>query len=285
MNWHLRDRILNLNGPPLVMGIVNVTPDSFSDGGRFATTDAAIAHGLKLAAEGADVLDIGGESTRPGAEPVPLDEELRRVVPVVKALAGEVSIPLSVDTSKADVARRALEAGAHIVNDVTALAGASEMAAVARDTGAGIVLMHMQGTPMTMQLAPHYDDVIAELTLFFKNRLQDAANRGIGLDHIIIDPGIGFGKKGQHNLEILARLAEFQVLERPVLLGVSRKAFIGKILERPAGDRLAGSLAAVLYAQSKNAVQIVRVHDVRETKDAVTVFAAIQQQGSVANCK
>jgi dihydropteroate synthase len=278
LEWHLRDRILKLDRPPLIMGIVNVTPDSFSDGGRFATTEAAVAHGLELAAEGADILDIGGESTRPGAEAVTLDEELRRVVPVVEALAGQVSIPLSVDTSKAEVARRCLQAGAHIINDVTALAGDSDMAGVVRGTGAGVVLMHMQGTPKTMQAAPHYDDVIAELLRFFQERLHDVTGCGIAAERIVIDPGIGFGKTGKHNLEILARLMEFQALWRPLLLGVSRKAFIGKILERPTGDRLAGSLAAVLYAQSKNAVQIVRVHDVRATKDAVTVFAAIQDK-------
>jgi dihydropteroate synthase len=278
LEWHIRDCILKIDRRPLVMGIVNVTPDSFSDGGRFATTEAAVAHGLALAAEGADILDIGGESTRPGADPVALEEELRRVIPVVEGLAGQVSIPLSVDTSKAEVARRTLEAGARIINDVTALTGDSAMADVARDTGAGVVLMHMQGTPQTMQVAPHYEDVVGELMQFFQVRLEDVTSRGIGLERIVIDPGIGFGKKGRHNLEILARLADFQVLGRPLLLGVSRKAFIGKILERPTGDRLAGSLAAVLYAQSKQAVQIVRVHDVRATKDAVTVMAAIQQE-------
>jgi len=274
--WHLRDRILKLARQPLVMGIVNVTPDSFSDGGRYSTTAAAVAHALELAAEGADILDIGGESTRPGAEPVSLDEELRRVVPVVEAVAGQVSIPVSVDTSKAEVARRGLEAGAHIINDVTALAGDSAMIDVARDTGAGVVLMHMQGTPQTMQLAPLYEDIIADLTRFFRARLEDVTGHGISPDRIVLDPGIGFGKKGKHNLEILARLAEFQALGRPLLLGVSRKAFIGKLLERPTADRLAGSLAAVLYAQAHDAVQIVRVHDVAATKEALTVFAAIQ---------
>jgi dihydropteroate synthase len=283
MEWHLRDRILKIERQPLVMGIVNVTPDSFSDGGRHGTTEAALAHALELAAEGADVLDIGGESTRPGAEPVSIDEELRRVVPVVEALAGRVAIPLSVDTSKAEVARRSLEAGAHIINDVTALAGDVQMVDVARDTGAGVVLMHMQGTPQTMQLGPHYDDVIADLMRFFQERLAHAANHGINPERIVIDPGIGFGKKGRHNLEILARLAEFQALGRPLLLGVSRKAFIGKILERPTADRLAGSLAAILYAQAHDAVQIVRVHDVRATRDAVTVFAAIQQERGIDN--
>ena len=275
--WHLRDRILKIDRQPLVMGILNVTPDSFSDGGQFRTTETAVAHGLALAADGADILDIGGESTRPGADPVALDEELRRVLPVVEALTRQVNIPLSIDTSKAEVARQCLEAGAHIINDVTALAGDSDMESLARDSGAGVVLMHMQGTPQTMQVAPHYDDVIAELMRFFEERLQAVTAHGIGMERIVLDPGIGFGKRGRHNIEIIARLAEFQKLGRPVLLGVSRKAFIGKILERPTGDRLAGSLAAVLFAQCHNAVHIVRVHDVRATKDAVTVMAALQE--------
>jgi dihydropteroate synthase len=282
MDWHVRDRILKCGRQPLVMGIVNVTPDSFSDGGRHSTTAAALAHALELAAEGADILDIGGESTRPGAGPVSLDEELRRVMPVVEALTGRTALPISVDTSKAEVARRALQAGAHIINDVTALRGDADMPEVARSTEAGVVLMHMQGTPLTMQVDPHYDDVVADLMRFFQERVEDMAGRGISPKRVVLDPGIGFGKRGRHNLEILARLAEFQALGRPLLLGVSRKAFIGKLLEQPTADRLAGSLAAVLYAQEQNAVQIVRVHDVRATKDAVTVFAAIQQQASTS---
>jgi len=277
--WRLTDCILKIGRRPLVMGIVNVTPDSFSDGGQYATAESAIAHGLQLTEDGADLLDIGGESTRPGAAPVPLEEELRRVVPVVAGLAAQTRVPLSVDTSKAEVACRCLESGARIINDVTALAGDPAMAEVALKHGCGVILMHMQGTPQTMQQAPHYEDVVAEIGQFFAQRLKWAAAAGITQEHIVLDPGIGFGKKGKHNLEILARLAEFQSLGRPVCLGVSRKALIGQILQRPVAQRLAGSLAALLFAQSRSAVQIVRVHDVRETRDAVEILAAIQEQG------
>jgi len=277
--WRLTDCILKIGRRPLVMGIVNVTPDSFSDGGQYATAESAIAHGLQLTEDGADLLDIGGESTRPGAAPVPLEEEMRRVVPVVAGLAAQTRVPLSVDTSKAEVACRCLESGARIINDVTALAGDPAMAEVALKHGCGVILMHMQGTPQTMQQAPHYEDVVAEIGQFFAQRLKWAAAAGITQEHIVLDPGIGFGKKGKHNLEILARLAEFQSLGRPVCLGVSRKALIGQILQRPVAQRLAGSLAALLFAQSRSAVQIVRVHDVRETRDAVEILAAIQEQG------
>lgn len=275
--WRLRDKILTIGQRPLIMGIVNVTPDSFSDGGRFLDHDAAVAHGLKLVADGADLLDIGGESTRPGSEPVTCAEELRRVLPVVEALARQTSVPVSIDTSKAEVARKCLEAGALVVNDVTALADA-DMTAVIHRYQAGVVLMHMQGTPQTMQQSPRYQDVIGEIAKFFEERMATVTEKGIESQRIVLDPGIGFGKTGPHNLEILARLGEFQRLGRPVCLGVSRKAFIGKILERPVGDRLAGSLAAVLFAQGRNAVHIVRTHDVRETRDAVSLFAAIQER-------
>ena len=278
VEWRLSDRILTMDRRPLVMGIVNVTPDSFSDGREHATEESAIAHGLQLVRDGADLLDIGGESTRPGAEPVPLEEELRRVVPVVEGLVAQITVPVSVDTSKAEVARRCLAAGARIINDVTALAGDSDMPAVVREHACGVILMHMQGTPQTMQQAPQYEDVVSEIGHFFEERLKTARADGIPDESIVLDPGIGFGKKGKHNLEILARLAEFQRLGRPLCLGVSRKAFIGQILQRPVDQRLAGSLAALLFAQSQNAVQIVRVHDVRETRDAVEIFAAIQKQ-------
>jgi dihydropteroate synthase len=277
--WHLRDRILTWCWRPLVMGIVNVTPDSFSDGGQHATTESAMAHGLQLIQDGADLLDIGGESTRPGAEPVPLEEELRRVVSVIAGLAAQTKVPLSVDTSKAEVARRCLEAGAQIINDVTALTGDGDMKEVVRQQSCGVILMHMQGTPATMQQAPQYGDVVAEVGQFFAERLKSAGAIGIAHERVVLDPGIGFGKKGRHNLELLARLAEFQNLGRPVCLGVSRKAFIGQLLQRPVDQRLAGSLAALLFAQSQGAVQIVRVHDVRETRDAVEIFAAIKEQG------
>lgn len=276
--WHLVQQILDLAERPLVMGILNVTPDSFSDGGRFTALEAAVAHGLELVAQGADLLDIGGESTRPGATPVPVDEEMRRVLPVVEQLAKRTPVPLSVDTSKAAVARACLDAGAQIINDVTALTGDPVMAEVVLQARAGVLLMHMQGTPATMQSDPRYDDVVREIGQFFEARLQALAELGIAREHIVLDPGIGFGKTVEHNLVLLARLEAFQCFGRPVCLGVSRKGFLGKILDRPLDQRLAGSLAAVCYALSRKAVQVVRVHDVAQTRDAIRLFAAIQDR-------
>ncbi len=276
--WRLRDRVLYPGRSVLIMGIINVTPDSFSDGGRFAATEAAVAHGLQLVAQGADLLDVGGESTRPGAEPIDLDEELRRVVPVVRELAARTSVPLSVDTYKAETARQALAAGAHVVNDVTALRGDPEMAEAVRDFGAGVVLMHMKGTPPTMQAYPVYDDVTAEVAQFLEARLQAAADVGIAGSRVVLDPGVGFGKTAEHNLELLARLAELQRLGRPVCLGVSRKGFLGKLLGRSVTERLASSLAAVCHALARGAAQIVRVHDVAETRDAVRLFQALKER-------
>jgi dihydropteroate synthase len=275
--WPLSDRTLDLSQRPLVMGIVNVTPDSFSDGGLFANVDAAVAHGLKLIDDGADLLDIGGESSRPGATPVPLEEELRRVVGVVEKLAVKSSVPLSIDTYKAEVARQCLERGARIINDITALAGDPAMPEVVRNAGAGVILMHMQGTPATMQVNPQYDDVVRDIARFLEARLRDLTNWGISEQRIVLDPGIGFGKTARHNLELLARLAEFQALGRPLCLGVSRKGFLGKVLQRPIDERLAGSLAAVAYALSGRTAQIFRVHDVAATRDVISVFQAIKE--------
>ena len=276
--WQLTDRLLTIANRPLLMGIINVTPDSFSDGGKYLDVDAAVAKGLELVQHGADILDIGGESTRPGAGAVPLEEELRRVVPVVVGLVRQTAAPLSVDTSKAKVARSSLEAGAHIINDVTALAGDLEMMEVARESKAGVILMHMKGTPATMQTDPRYEDVVVEIGRFFEERLRVTAEAGIPRERIVLDPGIGFGKTSEHNLEILARLGEFQRFGRPVCLGVSRKGFVGRLLNnRPVERRLAGSLAALCHAMSRQAVQIVRVHDVEESRDAVNVVASIQE--------
>jgi dihydropteroate synthase len=274
--WHLPDRVFRIGSRPLVMGIVNVTPDSFADGDRLSGPEEAVRYGLQLVEERADLLDIGGESTRPGATPVAEEEELARVLPVVRGLAGRTRVPLSVDTCKAEVARQCLEAGAHIINDVTAL-GDPGMAEVVRRHGAGVVLMHMQGTPATMQIDPTYAEVVADIVRFFEDRLQAAAAAGIGPERVVLDPGIGFGKTLAHNLTLLARLEEFQRLGRPVCLGVSRKGFIGRVLGRPVEERLAGSLAAVCYAMGRRAVQVVRVHDVRATRDAVTMFTAIAE--------
>ncbi len=278
MQWHLRDRIVTFERRPLVMGIVNVTPDSFSDGGRFASTAAAVAHGLELAEQGADILDIGGESTRPGATPIDLMEELRRVLPVATELARQSSALLSIDTSKAAVARACLDAGAQIVNDVTALTGDPEMLAVARAAGAGVILMHMQGTPATMQSAPHYDDVVGDISDYLLNRLQNAAALGISLEKIALDPGVGFGKTHEHNLEIVARLAEFQRLGRPICLGASRKGFIGKIAGKSQEERMLGSVAVACHAYLRGAAQIVRVHDVAQTCAALRMLEALKEQ-------
>jgi dihydropteroate synthase len=267
---------LHLGRRPLVLGIVNITPESFSDGGRYAGKEAAIAHGLELVRQGADLLDLGGESTRPGSQPVPEEEELRRVVPVVKALAQATGIPISVDTSKAAVARASLEAGAQVVNDVTALQGDSAMAGVVQASGAGIILMHMQGTPTTMQNDPRYDDVVVDVGQFLKERLHAALAARIKAEQVVLDPGIGFGKRSTHNQALLANLSALQRLGRPVCLGVSRKQFLGNLLgDRPVNRRLAGSLAVVCFAMMRGAAQIVRVHDVEETRDAIRVLEAL----------
>lgn len=279
LHWQLRDRTMVLGRRPLLMAILNVTPDSFSDGGRYASIDAAIAHGLGCLQQGADILDIGGESTRPGAVSVSADEELRRVLPVVTALAQQTELPISIDTSKAAVAKACLAVGAAIVNDVTALAGDPDMPAVVAESRAGIILMHMLGTPQTMQKNPQYGDVVDDIARFLENRLQLCVASGIATENIALDPGIGFGKTVEHNLELLARLAEFQRFRRPVCLGVSRKGFLSRLLgERPVGRRLASSLAAVCHALGQGAVQIVRVHDVEETHDAVNVFMSIEER-------
>jgi dihydropteroate synthase len=260
------------------MGIVNVTPDSFSDGGLYLSHDAAVAHALDLVRQGADLLDVGGESTRPGAEPVPVEEELRRVRPVIEALAGRVAVPISVDTSKAAVAEACLTAGARIINDVTALNGDPDMPHVVREAPAGVILMHMQGTPQTMQDHPHYDDVVRDVGAFFEGRLQEVAAAGIPPVRVVLDPGIGFGKTRQHNLLLLAHLEAYQRFGRPVCLGLSRKGFIGRMLgDRPTTRRLAGSLGATCFALARGAVQVVRVHDVEETQDALTAFSLLEE--------
>jgi dihydropteroate synthase len=275
--WQLRDRTLTPGKPPLVMGIVNVTPDSFSDGGRFLDTDAAVAHALRLVEQGADLLDIGGESSRPGAQPISLEEELARVIPVIRHLAGQTSVPLSVDTCKAEVARQAFEGGAHILNDITALQGDADMPAVARTFRAGVILMHMRGTPATMQVRPHYDDVVAEVAGFLEARLQACRDLGIAGAQVVLDPGIGFGKTTSHNLHLLAHLGELRRLGRPVCLGVSRKGFLGQVLARPLEQRLAGSLAAACYALAHRTAHILRGHDVAETRDAVALLQALDE--------
>jgi dihydropteroate synthase len=276
MIWSFRDRSVTIGARPLVMGIVNVTPDSFSDGGQFLDTDVAVQHALRLAGEGADFLDIGGESTRPGSKAVPVDEELARVIPVVLALVRHTDIPLSVDTSKADVARQALAGGASIINDVTAGRGDPDMVGVVREFGAGVVLMHMQGTPETMQLDPVYADVVAEVGRFLSERMDAFVRAGVSSAHIAVDPGIGFGKTFEHNMALLRDLGDLGSIGRPVVLGVSRKGTLGQITGRPRGERVAASLAAACYCAAHRAAHVLRVHDVAPTVDAAKVIAAIR---------
>jgi dihydropteroate synthase len=261
-----------------VMGVVNVTPDSFSDGGRYLDAATALDHARRLIAEGADILDIGGESTRPGAEPVGEAEELARVVPLIAAIRAESAAPISVDTAKPAVARAAVAAGATMWNDVTALRGAPDSLAVAADLGCDVVLMHMQGEPRTMQREPRYDDVVGEVTAFLQARAEAAMAAGVARERIWLDPGVGFGKhRTRHNLPLLAGLEAVVALGFPVLLGVSRKSFIGALdpQGQAADGRLGGSIAGALRGAAAG-VAAVRVHDVRETAQALKVWAAIQ---------
>jgi dihydropteroate synthase len=255
-----------------IMGIVNVTPDSFSDGGAFLDPGDAAAHAQRLINEGADILDIGGESTRPGAEAVEAPQEIDRVVPVISAVVG-VGTVISIDTSKAVVASAALSAGATIVNDVTAL-GDPDMAGVVAERGAGLVLMHMLGTPRTMQENPTYEDVVDDIKAFLAGRIERAVDAGVPEEKIWIDPGIGFGKTVEHNLELLRRLGEFRELGRPILVGTSRKSFIGKLTGAEVGDRLGGTLATDVLAYA-NGAEIIRVHDVAPAREALITAQAI----------
>ena len=258
---------------PLIMAIVNVTPDSFSDGGRFDTSRTAIAHAEALLAEGADILDIGGESSRPGAGPVSAEEELRRVLPVIRALR-DCAVPVAVDTVKPEVMRAAVDAGASMINDINALRapGAMEVAAAG---GAAVCLMHMQGEPRSMQAAPHYDDVVDEVKAFLRERASAALAAGIARERIVLDPGFGFGKSVDDNLALLKRLQEFAALGYPLLAGLSRKSTLGAVTGRPVHERLPASIAAALLAAERGAA-IVRVHDVAATRDALSVLNALK---------
>jgi dihydropteroate synthase len=273
--WRGRQFEFSFPRPTLVMGVLNVTPDSFSDAGRFTEVEAAVARAHEMVRQGADIVDVGGESTRPGAETVSEAEELRRVVPVIEALTGNLGAPISIDTVKPGVARAALAAGAAIVNDIAANRENDGMWRVVAETGAGYVAMHMQGTPQTMQLNPSYTDVVEEVGAFFRERLARLDQCGVRAEQVTLEPGIGFGKTLEHNLQLLAGTAAFIPFARPLLLGVSRKSFLGRLLGAELPDRLAGSLACAAWAVGEG-VHILRAHDVAETVHAARMVEALR---------
>lgn len=273
-SWRLPERTLDLSRRPCIMGILNVTPDSFSDGSRYIDLGCAEDHALRMVEEGADIIDIGGESTRPTIAPVDADEELRRVIPLIERLAGRLPVPISVDTYKAVVAREALRAGAEIVNDISGLTFDPAMAATVAEGGAGVVLMHTRGRPDTMQNDTSYGDLIAEVRDFLHRSVSMAVAAGVARDRIVVDPGIGFAKSAQGNLEILRRLGDFTALHLPILVGTSRKSFIGTVLGRNVDERLFGTAATVALAVASGA-SIIRVHDVREMRDVADMTHAV----------
>jgi dihydropteroate synthase len=258
----------------IVMGILNVTPDSFSDGGRFGRVEQALEHALRMQQEGADIIDIGGESTRPGARPVSVEQELERVIPVIRAIRRESAIPISIDTSKPEVMRTAIAAGADMVNDVNALRAPSALQTCA-ELGVAVCLMHMQGAPRTMQQQPHYDDVVDEVGGFLRQRYQACLDAGIDGSRIVLDPGFGFGKILEHNLQLLNKLDAICALELPVLVGISRKSMLGAIIDKPVNERLYGGIAAIVIAHCKGA-RLFRVHDVAPSRDALTLCDALK---------
>jgi dihydropteroate synthase len=272
-------RILPMGKRTLLMGVLNVTPDSFSDGGLFFDKEKAISHALRMVEGGADIIDIGGESTRPGSKPLELEEELRRVIPVIESLAKEVDVPLSIDTYKSTVAQRAIEAGAEIINDISGLHFDPSLAKVAAKNDTPLILMHIRGTPETMQKGVHYDSLFSEILQYLKESIQRAESTGLDPRQIIIDPGIGFGKTAEDNLLIIKNLYEFRILGKPILLGTSRKSFIGKILNTEVGDRLEGTLSSIAISVL-NGAHIIRSHDVLQAKKAIAVADAIRLAGS-----
>jgi dihydropteroate synthase len=289
----LRNKItLQVNGQDFtlgqqtwIMGILNVTPDSFSDGNIYFDRENAVKHGLDLVKEGADILDVGGESSRPGSDRVPVEEELRRILPVISELRENTDILLSVDTTKAEVARRALDAGANMINDISSFQFDPDMLPLAAERETPIILMHMKGNPKTMQDNPSYENLLTEIKSFFQERIDMAVSAGIKREKIIIDPGIGFGKKFRDNLNLIRNLRYFEELERPLLVGLSRKSFIGKIMDQPSQDRLEGSLSAAVLSVSHGA-HMLRVHDVAATKKAILVAEAIlneKEPGEIFN--
>ena len=273
--WKIAGRTVDLSQHALIMGVLNVTPDSFSDGGEFFAAEKAIEQGKRMAAEGAQIIDVGGESTRPGAEAVSAQEEIARVLPVIEKLRETMPVFISIDTSKADVARAALDAGASIINDVTGGRGDPEMMRLAAERGAGFIVMHMQGTPRTMQAAPHYDEVVSEVANFFRQQYARALQCGIDSMAIAFDPGIGFGKTVGHNLSLLANFAQLRVEERPLVVGVSRKSSLGKMIGSDAmEDRLAPTIAFTAMLRERGA-NVLRVHDVKENVAALRVTEAL----------
>jgi len=273
--WRLARRSIDLASSPCIMGVLNITPDSFSDGGAFLDLGLAVERALKMEDEGADIIDVGGESTRPFAAPLSEADEIRRVLPVIERLSGSLSIPVSIDTYKAGVARAALGAGAEIVNDISSMTFDPEMAKVVSDYNAGLVLMHTRGRPEDMQLDTAYSDIFQEICCFFGKALLQVDEAGISRDRVVLDPGIGFGKDINGNLEILRRIEEFSVLEQPILVGTSRKSFIGKVLDKEVGDRLFGT-AATVAAAVLNGASVVRVHDVSQMKDVAVMAKAVR---------
>lgn len=274
----LKNGALDYASRTLIMGIINVTPDSFSDGGRFCDPIVAVQHGKKMVQDGVDIIDIGGESTRPGSDQITPAEELRRVIPVIEGLVQEVDVPISIDTYKAEVAARALEAGAVILNDISALRSDPEMANVVVEHDAGVVLMHMKGVPKDMQLDPRYDDVVEEVRAFLHERIEVAQRHGVHPEKIIVDPGVGFGKTAEHNLLLLKHLPRFKSLGKPILLGTSRKSFIGRILQAEVNQREEGTAATVAVGICKGA-HIVRVHDVATMAPVARMTDAILRAG------
>ena len=272
--WQCGDQTLQLGGFPLIMGIVNVTPDSFSDGGKFLERNAAVDHALKLADDGADILDIGGESTRPNADRVSVAEELRRVVDVVTQVRQATDRLISIDTTKAEVARQALAAGANIVNDISGLTFEPEIVDVCAESDCGVICMHILGTPQTMQRDPHYDNVVTDVCDFLSTRLAALERSGIARDRVVNDPGIGFGKTAQHNVDLLSSIGVLRKLDRPVLIGHSRKRFLARVLGRPVEERTFGTIGVAIAVAAQGA-DIIRVHDVRETRDALLAWHAI----------
>jgi dihydropteroate synthase len=271
--WRVGSEVLECSARTLVMGVLNVTPDSFSDGGRFFDPEVAVARGIEMARDGADIIDIGGESTRPGSDPVSVEAEQDRVVPVIKRLSAEVGVPISIDTRKHQVAEAALEVGATVVNDVTA-GSDPQMFELVRETGAGMVLMHMKGEPKTMQENPHYDDVVREVHDYLEDRVEAAVDAGVDRERLCVDPGLGFGKTTAHSLRLMKETDSLLDLGRPVLVGPSRKSFIGDALATEVDERLEGTAGAVAYMVARGA-HIVRVHDVKEIARVVRVVDAI----------